>query len=78
MRTPFASIIIPARNRSSTVARAVRSVLDQTVYGLEVIVVDDGSTDATSAVVEEIGDSRLRLLRLTENLGQSAARNDCA
>lgn len=52
---PFASVIIPAYNASLTIGDAIRSVLQQSVGDFEVIVVDDGSTDNTLAVVRELG-----------------------
>jgi hypothetical protein len=69
------SVVIPAFNRAGTVARAVRSALAQTHRDLEVIVVDDASTDATRAAVAAIRDPRVRCLRHGENRGGSAARN---
>lgn len=68
------SVVIPAYNREATIETAVRSVLQQTRPPLEVIVVDDGSVDATSARVEAIADLRVRLVR-QPNGGISAARN---
>lgn len=58
------SVIIPARNESATIATVVRSVLASTYQPLEVIVVDDGSTDDTAARVIRLAadDGRLRLL----------------
>lgn len=67
------SVIIPAYNREHTVRRAVDSVLAQTYQSLEVIVVDDGSTDRTAEVLADYG-IKIRLLR-QENQGASAARN---
>jgi glycosyltransferase involved in cell wall biosynthesis len=72
--TPRISAVIPAYNREATVETAIRSVLWQTVPPLEVIVVDDGSTDATAARVEAIADPRVKLVRQA-NGGISAARN---
>ena len=74
---PLISVIIPAYNSEETVARAVCSVLDQSYEHLEVVVVDDGSSDGTSRVVRELmeEDSRVRLIQKA-NGGVSAARND--
>ena len=59
---PIVSVIIPAYNRSSTIARSVESALAQTFQNLEVIVVDDGSSDTTRDIVQSIPDERLRLI----------------
>lgn len=69
------SVVIPAYNREETVRVAVESVLRQTHPDLEVIVVDDASTDDTVAAVGAIADQRLRLLPHQRNLGGAAARN---
>lgn len=66
------SCIIPAWNAEKFIARSVASVLDQTRPVDEVIVVDDGSTDATAQIVEAI--EGVTLLR-QENAGVAAARN---
>ena len=71
---PSISVVIPAYNREATIETAVHSVLQQTRPPLEVIVVDDGSADATAARVEAIADPRVRLVR-QPNGGISAARN---
>lgn len=71
---PLVSIVIPAYNRADTIARAIESVLAQDYPRLEVIVVDDGSTDATQGVVGGFADPRIRLARQA-NAGVSAARN---
>jgi len=73
---PTVSVVIPAYNREAVIEEAVTSVLDQ-VYAdpIEVIVVDDGSTDSTVARVERMRDPRVRLLRHPKNAGVSAARN---
>jgi len=72
---PAVSVILPTYNREHLIRRAIRSVLDQTYDNLEVIVVDDCSTDATRKVVEEFSDSRIRYLLHERRRGASAARN---
>jgi glycosyltransferase involved in cell wall biosynthesis len=70
-----ASVIVPTRNRSSLLATSLRSVLRQQGVELEVIVVDDGSTDDTSQLVDAFDDPRLRTIRHPAPLGPNAARN---
>ena len=67
------SVIVPTFNRAHQIRHTLETVLGQTEPPSEVIVVDDGSTDATEAVCEAFG-SRIRYLR-QENSGVSAARN---
>ena len=69
------SVIIPAYNREKEIKRAVDSVLSQTLQDFEVIVVDDGSTDQTGAIVQSINDSRIVYVR-QDNRGATAARNN--
>jgi glycosyltransferase involved in cell wall biosynthesis len=74
MTAPLVSVVIPAFNAEEYVETAVHSALGQTVHEIEVVVVDDGSTDATAARVGAIDDPRLVLLRRA-NAGQSVAIN---
>jgi len=60
---PEVSVVLPVFNGARTIERAVRSILDQTLRDIEVIVLDDGSTDETAAVVQELRDPRLRLIQ---------------
>ncbi len=69
------SIIIPSYNREELIERSVRSVLNQTYKDLEVIVVDDCSTDNTMQVLKGIDDERLRVYQLEKNSGACVARN---
>jgi glycosyltransferase involved in cell wall biosynthesis len=69
------SVVIPAYNRARSIARSVRSVLRQSYLNLELIVVDDCSTDETCAVIEAFDDPRLRLIRRENNGGAGAARH---
>lgn len=68
---------MPAYNAAATIARSIDSVLAQTHGDLELIVIDDGSTDATVALIERYAasDARVRLQRQPGNAGVAAARN---
>jgi cellulose synthase/poly-beta-1,6-N-acetylglucosamine synthase-like glycosyltransferase len=72
--TPPVSIIVPAYNEELTVARTVRSLLASDYPEFEIIVVDDGSTDATADAVERLSSPRVTLLR-QRNAGKAAALN---
>ena len=76
---PLVSVIMAARDAEAFVGQALNSALAQSYAPLEVIVVDDGSIDATPEAVARIAsaDPRVRLVR-TENRGPSAARNQAA
>src|SRR5260370_40856770 len=70
------SVIIPAFNAAANIRQTLDSVLAQTYKAFEVIVVDDGSTDGTSAIVEEFvrKDSRFQIIHQS-NKGVGEARN---
>lgn len=68
------SFVIPAFNAATTIADAVRSVLQQTHGDFELIIVDDGSTDGTSSVANSFNDRRISVTRRA-NRGVAASRN---
>ncbi|RDZ42289.1 glycosyltransferase family 2 protein [Haloferax sp. Atlit-10N] len=72
---PTVSVIIPTYNRADDIPRAIDSALDQTLSDVEVIVVDDASTDDTASVVTAYDDPRVNYLVHETNQGGSAARN---
>lgn len=73
---PLVSVIVPAYNAAGYLRRCVDSVLGQTLADFELLIVDDGSTDATAAICASYAeaDARVRVIR-QENGGVSAARN---
>lgn len=68
------SVIIPVYNREDSIARCIESVQRQSLENIEIIVVDDGSTDETLSVVQGINDDRIVVIS-RENSGQGIARN---
>lgn len=74
-RNVAVSVIVPAYNTADYIAETLASVLAQEGPELEVLVVDDGSTDRTPEVVGAIGDPRLRYLRRENSGGPAAPRN---
>lgn len=71
---PFFSIVIPLYNKEHFIAQTLQSVLAQTFGDFEVIIINDGSTDASEAKVRQFDDPRIQYY-LRENKGVSAARN---
>lgn len=71
---PSISVIIPAYNAQNTIFETISSVLNQTFTDLEIIVIDDGSTDKTCEYVQAIDDERIKLFAY-ENGGVAKARN---
>ena len=69
------SVIIPVKNREKLIIDSMMSVLDQDYRDIELIVVEDGSTDNTYEAVLSVKDNRVRCLKLEESVGQCEARN---
>src|SRR6185295_932621 len=73
---PLLSVVIPTRNRAHLVCEAIESALSQRSGQVEVIVVDDGSTDNTPDVIAKRFGSGVQLLRHEERRGAGASRNE--
>jgi glycosyltransferase involved in cell wall biosynthesis len=69
------SAVIPTRNRPALVCRAVQSVLRQTHQDIEAVIVIDGPDAESKEALEALGDPRVRVVALAENVGGSEARN---
>ena len=72
---PLVSVIIPTHNRMGLLLRAIESARRQTHSNLEIIVVDDASTEDVRPIIASVGDPRIRCLRQDVNRGGAAARN---
>jgi len=73
---PLVGIVVATFNRAKLVSRAIESALDQTYPNVRVVVVDDGSTDDTPAVLQRYAtNEKIRLLRHAENRGATASFN---
>ncbi|MDZ8183284.1 MAG: glycosyltransferase family 2 protein [Nostoc sp. ChiSLP02] len=72
---PKVSIIIPAYNTEAYIEKAIESALNQTLTDIQVIVVDDASSDRTVEVAKSITDPRLKVIVNEKNLGAAGARN---
>ena len=73
---PKISVILPVHNRADVLPRAIGSVIEQELKDFELIVIDDGSTDASAEVAKSFDDERIRLIRLERNRGGNVARNE--
>lgn len=71
---PKVSVIIPAYNAALTIRETVNCVQQQTIKNIEIIVIDDGSSDNTVEIVQNIAESRLKIFSY-QNAGVSSARN---
>ena len=76
---PKVSVVIPAYNNKNYIGRTIRSVLEQTLSDLEIVVVDDASSDGTYEMLAEeyAGEERVRLFRNEKNLGMTGNWNRC-
>lgn len=76
-QVPLVSVIVPTYNDSSTISRCVRSLLEQTWSRLEILVINDGSTDGTAKLLAELEREvpQLRVFHLAAQSGAASARN---
>ncbi len=75
MKSPLVTVLVAVHDGERHLRAALESILRQTVSDLELLVVDDGSTDGTPSVLSELDDPRLRVLRTAEQLGLAGALN---
>ncbi len=71
---PSVTIAMPVYNGAATLSRAVSSALDQTYRDIELLVIDDGSSDSSVDLVRSFRDPRIRLIVHEENRGLAATR----
>lgn len=72
---PLVSIIVPTFNREKLILRALESIFTQTYPNIEIIIVDDNSSDNTEGVVKELNKKNIKYFKHTENTGGGGARN---
>lgn len=72
---PLVSFLIPTYNRSDLLQQAIESILSQTYKNIEIIVIDDASTDDTEDVVKKVFNNKVRYYKNTINKGVSYSRN---
>jgi glycosyltransferase involved in cell wall biosynthesis len=73
-KQPFFSVVIPLFNKENYIKSTLKSVLNQTLQDFEIIIINDGSTDASYSVIKDIVDERIRIYS-NENKGLSYSRN---
>jgi glycosyltransferase involved in cell wall biosynthesis len=69
------SVVVPNYNNGKYLGDCISSILSQTYKNIEILIVDDKSTDDSLSVIQKYTDKRLRVIRLDKNIGVSAARN---
>ena len=72
---PKVTVLMPVYNGEKYLREAIDSILNQTFTDFEFLIVDDGSTDNSSEIINSYSDSRIRLIRKSANLGISKSLN---
>lgn len=75
MNSPLVSVFIPVYNCQDYIKDSLESIINQTYHNLEIILVDDGSTDDSVKIIQSISDERIRLIQNNENMGIPYTRN---
>ena len=69
------SIIIPTYNREKYILNSIQSILNQTLFDIEIIIIDDCSNDNTDKIIKSIKDNRIKYIKLKKRQGAPYARN---
>lgn len=75
MHNPTITVIVTTYNRERTLLRAIESLLKQTYPHFLLVIVDDGSTDCTSDILDKLCDPRITIVKHSQNMGVTAAKN---
>ena len=75
MNKPLVSVVVPTHNDSKYISEAIASIVNQTYDNLEIIVIDDFSTDNTVEIIESFNDKRIKIIRNDTNRGAAYSRN---
>lgn len=74
-KSPLVSVVMPVRNAGNFLAEAITSILNQTYKNIELIIVNDASTDTTSKILTLLKDKRVRIFKNKKRLGVTATAN---
>ena len=69
------SVIIPTYNRGHLILKSINSVLNQTYQNIEILIIDDGSTDNTENLIKDLHNDKIKYIKLKDNKGAAFARN---
>ena len=75
IETPLISVLLSVYNDEENIKKSIDSILTQSYKNIELLVIDDGSTDKTYEIISNINDSRLKIFRNKDNLGLTKCLN---